>query len=236
MRSLLAVLVVLAAPLPALAEGRFQVDPTRIDLASAAPSGAITITNHSTSALRLQATAFRWAESAEGAMQLTPAPEIVVRPGLFEVQPGKARTVRVGTATSATAIEQSYRVFIEELPDRSVTQRAGIHVLTRIGVPVFLAPREPRVALEIRPGTEAGKPVVRVRNPGTVHVKLASVKLRAVSAAWERSAAGWYVLPGDTRQFAVEAGLPCAAGERWIAEATSEDGAHWTSPASPCEP
>jgi fimbrial chaperone protein len=236
MRHVLVLLAALAVPLPVLAEGRFQVDPTRIDLASAAPSGALTITNHGTTPLRLQAAAFRWTDDADGAMQLTPAPELVVRPALFEVQPGKARTLRVGTAQSPGTVEQSYRVFVEELPDRSATQTAGIHVLTRIGVPVFLAPRQPRAALEVRVVTEAGKTFVTVKNPGTIHVKLATVKLRADGGAWERSAAGWYVLPGDHRRFAIEPGQPCAAGTRWIAEASSEDGAHWASAPSSCEP
>lgn len=42
---------------PALADGRFQVEPTRVDLSSSAPSGAVTVTNHGAAALRLQATA-----------------------------------------------------------------------------------------------------------------------------------------------------------------------------------
>lgn len=228
-------LVALAAAAPAFAEGRFQVEPTRIDLSSTAPSGAVTVTNHGPAALRLQASVFRWAQDANGAMQLTPAPELVVRPALFEVQPGKARTVRVGTTATAADVEQSYRVFVEELPDRTAAQTAGIHVLTRIGVPVFLAPRVPRVAIEISAVTEAGKPIVIVKNPGTLHVKLGAVKLRAADGGWENTAAGWYVLPGDARRFPVAAGKACGAGDRWVAEATSEDGARWASAPSPCE-
>jgi fimbrial chaperone protein len=232
---IIAGVVALATAAPAFAEGRFQVEPTRIDLASAAPSGAVTVTNHGQSALRLQASVFRWTQDASGAMQLTAAPEMVVRPALFEVQPGKARTVRVGTTATAAAVEQSYRVFIEELPDRTATQAAGIHVLTRIGVPVFLAPRVAKVAIELAAVNDGGKPAVIVKNPGTLHVKLGAVKLRAADGGWEKTAAGWYVLPGDARRFPIEAGKACAAGDRWIAEAIDETGARWASAPSPCE-
>lgn len=231
----LVILCALAAATPARAEGRFQVEPTRVDLSSTAPSGAITVSNRGGGVLRLQATVYRWAQDADGGTQLTPAPEMVVRPALFEVQPGKARTVRVGTTATPAGVEQSYRVFVEELPDRTTAQTAGIHVLTRVGVPVFLAPREARVAIELLPATSNGKVAVVVKNPGTLHVKLAEVRLRAADGAWQRSVAGWYVLPGDSRRFAVEPAQPCSVGGRWVAEATSEDGGKWTSPPSPCE-
>lgn len=237
---LIAIVVVLAVTLPALragGQGRFQVEPTRIDLSSRAPSDAITVTNRGTTVLRLQATAFRWADDANGAMQLTPAPELAVRPSLFEVQPGKMRAIRVGTTATAGAVEQSFRVFIEELPDRSAApSTSGIRVLTRIGVPVFIAPHANRVAIDLRAVNEPGRVAVVVHNTGSLHVKLASVKLRAADGTWERSAAGWYVLPGYERRFAIQPGPPCGKDEQWIVEAISDDGDRWKSPPSRCEP
>lgn len=236
----IAVVVVLAAALPAThawAQGRFQVEPTRVDLSSRAPSDAITVTNRGTTALRLQATAFRWADDANGGMQLTPAPEIAIRPSLFEIQPGKMRSIRIGTTASPAAVEQSFRVFVEELPDRSAPPASsGIRVLTRIGVPVFVAPHTGRVAIDVRAVNEPGRVGVVVHNTGSVHVKLATVKLRLVGGAWERSAAGWYVLPGYERRFEIPPGRPCAKNEQWIAEAISDDGDRWTSAPSRCEP
>lgn len=230
----LALLAVVASAGRARADGRFQVEPTRVDLSSTAPSGAVTVTNHGTTALRLQATAYRWSEDFNGAMQLAAAPDVVVRPSLFEVQPGKSRTVRVGTTAAAGATEQSYRVFIEELPDHSTTQALGVRVLTRIGVPVFVAPRSGQTALVLRPGFDDGHASVVVNNTGTLHVKLQELKLHSASGGWQRTAMGWYILPGGKRRFVMDPAPPCAAGDPWIAEATSEDGARFASPPTAC--
>lgn len=231
-----AALAVLAAAGEARADGRFQVEPTRVDLSSTAPSGAVIVTNRGGATLRLQATAFRWTESPEGAMQLVAAPEVVVRPALFEIPPGKSRTVRVGTTATAGPAEQSYRVFVEELPDHSTPQGAGVRVLTRIGVPVFVAPRASRTALELQATRDGDHASVVVNNTGTVHVKLLEIKLRAARGGGERTATGWYVLPGASRRFALTGAPPCAAGDTWLAEATSEDGAHFVSAPIACRP
>lgn len=217
----------------ARADGRFQVDPTVVELSSTARNGAVIVTNHGATALRLQATVFAWSEESDGA-RLQPTTDLVVRPALLEVPAGGSRTVRVGALVGARATEQSYRLFVEELPDRSAAQ-PGIRVLTRIGVPVFIAPPDRRAALDLHP--KLGE--VTVQNTGTVRVKLASLELRAMArgaARWTHSATGWYVLPGRERRFAIEVGKDaCRAGEQLVAIATDEGGASWTSAPAPCE-
>lgn len=218
---------------PARADGRFQVDPTVVELSAAARNGAVIVTNHGTTALRLQATVFAWSEDDRGA-ELQPTGDLVVRPALLEVPAGASRTVRVGSLVGARALEQSFRLFVEELPDRSAAQ-PGIRVLTRIGVPVFIAPPERRAVLDVR----AQRGAVTVANTGTVRVKLATLELRALArgaARWTHAAPGWYVLPGRERRFAIEVGKDaCRAGEQLVAIATDEGGASWTSTPTPCE-
>ncbi|HEY0194900.1 MAG TPA: fimbria/pilus periplasmic chaperone, partial [Kofleriaceae bacterium] len=151
LRSALCLLGVLAGTAVARAEAQFQVDPTMVELAAGAQSGAVIVTNHGSAPLRLETSVFAWAESPDGGMVLTPTSQVVVRPALLEVPPGGSRTLRVGSLASAGAAEQSFRMFVEELPDRSAAQATGVRVLTRLGVPVFIAPAQRRQAITVTP-------------------------------------------------------------------------------------
>lgn len=217
----------------------FQVDPTRVDLSTGDQTAALVITNHGTAPLRLQLTAQGWQDDIDGVMQLVPTTAVVVRPSLVEVAPGRTRTVRVGLTTASTAVEQSYRLFVEQLPDRRVALGGRIEVLTRIGVPVFVAPTVMKTAGVVAPAVVGGVGVVTVSNAGTVHTKLASVKLSVRTNGrerWVREVAGWYVLAGAQRKFAVElGGERCERGEQMVAEVVGDGGVRWSGSAS-CEP
>jgi len=214
----------------ARAESQFQVEPTRVDLSAAAPAGAIEITNRGTTVLRLQLSAQKWHDDKNGAMQLEPSNDVIVRPALVEIAPGRSRTIRVGTVASAAVVEGSYRVFAEELPDRGVHPSMQVQVRTRIGVPVFIAPKQRgKVALteEVVLGTASDAKVV-VANAGTQHVKLTRVAVTARhqgAAVWRHEAAGWYVLSGAQREFSIAlADDACKPGDTIEVQAIDEDG------------
>jgi fimbrial chaperone protein len=220
-----AITTVIAAP--AFAEGKFQVDPTRVDLGAAAQTGAVHVTNHGTHPLRLQITAVAWTDDADGIMQLAPTTDIVVRPSLIEIAPGARNTLRVGVTISPRAAEQSYRLFVEELPDRRPKPAGRIDVLTRIGIPIFVAPRTIRDAIAVG----AIGNLVTVANTGTTHVKLRTVRLAAHrdgKRRWQREVTGWYVLPSASRRFVV-AGTACEPGDELVTEVIAETGATWSA-------
>ena len=80
----------------ARAESSFQVNPTMVSLSREVPAEAVVITNHGTQALRVQVDATTWHEDADGVMQLVATTDLVVRPSLLEIEPGRSKTVRVG--------------------------------------------------------------------------------------------------------------------------------------------
>ena len=226
MRVLLALLAVSAV---AHADARFQVDPTKIELSKDSRAQAFQITNHGTEPLRVQITASRWHDDRDGAMVLAPTSDIVIRPSLVQIDPGASRTVRVATTIDSPATEATYRVFVEELPDRGAHAAGHVRVLARIGVPVFVAPTRPKVAVVARVTAQRS---VEVEGVGTQHVKLARVVLRDVAKRWQRETSGWYVLPQRTRVFAVPLdGVPCAP---LVAEVHAETGEVWTSAPLAC--
>lgn len=234
MRAAVLSMIVLAST-PAWAESSYQVNPTTISLSKAEPTDAVVISNHGTGPLRVQLQVMTWTEDRDGQMQLAATSDIVVRPSLVQVEPGQSKTVRVGNTLGAQTTEQTYRLFVEELPDRSTPEGGRVQVLTRVGVPVFVTPTSSRVALAATVDVAANQAIVEVTHTGTAHAKIASVIVRA-DQRWERRAVGWYVLPGKQRRFGVDLGDDtCRPGETLTATLVADDGTTWTSAPQRCE-
>ena len=191
----------------------FLVSPINLTLAPASPSTLLTITNQSSDVLRFQLSAFAWGQDDEGQPLLSDTEDVVFFPSLLSVPPGEQRNVRVGTAVPAAASEQTYRIFVEELPPMAApeTKRSGgvIRVLTRMGIPIFLQP------VRITTGAQITDLAVRgnilsfaLKNTGNVHLAPGVVQVRGVNAAGEatfqRETAGGYVLAGGQRTYTLE--------------------------------
>lgn len=224
-------IAVLVAPLAAVA-GDLEVSPILVDLSARARSALVTIRNTGRRTARYQARAFDWSQGSDGAMALEPAKDLFLFPPLVELQPGESRNLRLGTEVAPGERERSWRIFVEELPRADAAPGANqVQVLTRVGVPVFLAPKVRAVKAELAFLPRDGERVRFVlRNTGTVHVRPRSVTfaLEAVGGerVLERTLDAWYVLAGGERVF--EAALPAAAcvkAAEGIVVATLDEGA-----------
>jgi fimbrial chaperone protein len=98
-----AVAITLAVSTQVAGAGGLQVSPTRAFLTAKAKTSAIEISNDGTTTSRLQATAYRWTQSASGEVVLKPTSDIVVYPSLFSIEPGSERNIRIGTKKVAVA-------------------------------------------------------------------------------------------------------------------------------------
>jgi len=150
-----------------------------------------------------------WAQAEDGQMQLSPTGDVIVFPPIVAIGPGEERNLRIGTRAQAGAVEGSYRIFLEELPP---PQRAGdksqVQVLSRIGIPVFVAPGRPEVRAELAGlSLEKGRATFALRNTGTVRVRPSRVRLEGLGvdgkAVFARDLDAWYVLAGGERRFEV---------------------------------
>src|SRR5216684_4497892 len=89
-----------------------------------------------------QVTSFAWSQDASGAVQLAPTEDIVFFPALLTLKPGEERKVRVAATVAAKDVERTYRIFFEELPPLERPQNLGaqVRILTKMGIPIFVAP------------------------------------------------------------------------------------------------
>jgi fimbrial chaperone protein len=187
----------------------FTVTPTELDLSASATSGLITLRNVSKLPLRFEVTLFSWSEDEHGKMTLNPSSDVTFFPKLVELAAGASRNIRVGiNAGTARDVEQSFRVFIEELPDQSAPAANAVALRTKIGIPVFVRPAKPsRTAVIDGVSVEKGKVLVHVRNTGNLHVSVDTISVKGTGGSgaptFTKEGPGWYVLPGATRIFEV---------------------------------
>jgi len=202
-----AIVALLVAPQPASASN-FTVTPTEVDLSTSATSALVTLRNGSKSPLRFEVTLVSWSEDEHGKMVLNPSTDVTFFPKLVELAAGASRNIRIGiNAGTARDVEQSFRLFVEELPDQSAPATNAVALRTKIGIPVFVRPAKPaRTAAIDGVSVENAKVLVRVRNTGNLHVSVDTIKVTGTGgsgATFTKEGAGWYVLPGATRVFEV---------------------------------
>jgi fimbrial chaperone protein len=201
-------IALLLAPQAATASS-FTVTPTEVNLSASATSALVTLRNGSKLPLRFEITVVSWSEDEHGEMALNPSSDVTFFPKLIELAGGASRNIRIGiNAGAARDVEQSFRLFVEELPDQSAPVANAVALRTKLGIPVFVRPAKPsRTAVLDGVSIENGKVLTRVRNTGNLHISVdtISVKGTAGSAAptFTKEGPGWYVLPGATRIFEI---------------------------------
>ncbi len=189
----------------------FQVNPIRVFLSPKKSSDLLNIRNESNEALRFQLSVYGWKQSSNGEELLSSTDDIVFFPSLLSLAPGEARKVRIGTVATRTAVEKSYRLFVEELPaqKREAPELDQVLVLTRLGIPIFVQP-EKSVSQERIEDIAVRKGVLSftLSNPGKAHVLPQKILVKGYAATgetfFERELPSWYVLAGGSRVYRLD--------------------------------
>jgi len=223
-------LSLLLGAIPARAGG-LNVSPIKVELSPTLTKSLLILRNDGTEAVRYQVSVHAWSQGPKGEIQLAPTKDIVALPTLFALKPGEERNVRIGVASPFGNIEKTYRVFIEELPPAEKPSQpvSQVRVLTRVGVPVFLAPARVVEKRTIEGISVAhGSVHFRVVNGGTAHFREETVRVRGLDATgkelFTRDQRGWYVLAGGSLQHDVELPKECGGLTTLVAQVTTEKG------------
>jgi len=189
----------------------YRVTPVQVLLSRESASALLTLKNESAETLRFQITVVTWSQGSNGQMQVSPTRDILLFPTVLSVAAGEERKIRVASSVPFGNVERTYRIFFEELPplEKPESARPEVRILTRMGIPIFLAPEKPGSdpRLEFAP-VRGGVLSFSVRNGGNVHFTLQGVLVKGLGqdgkAVFERRAEGWYVLAGGSRDYEIE--------------------------------
>ena len=194
----------------------FHVNPVQVRLSAHTRSMTLTLKNESSEPSRFQVSVFAWDQKPNGEMVLTPTEDILAFPALLTLGPTKERLLRVGMAVPPAEKEQTYRVFIEEMPPEETPHQekaSAVRFVTRLGIPIFIAPPRPVTQGQIdNYRIVNGTFTFHVRNTGNVHFTVKTTSVIGTGSGGEtvfsRQTNGWYVLAGGARDYTLEIPRP----------------------------
>lgn len=195
--------------LPAIASGgEFQVSPIMMDLGKTTKSGVITVTNMGNEKINLQVQATEWKQDAAGKDSYTKTADIVYFPKIISLEKGDAQIIRVGMKGAPPAIEKTYRLYIQEIPQPKKAEKgkAEVAIAIRFGVPIFIKPPDENLKGVIESVTlTEGTAKAVLKNTGNVHFKITTVSVTGLTAdgreQFSKEIKGWYLLAGAAREY-----------------------------------
>jgi fimbrial chaperone protein len=198
-------LLMLLAPLQAFA-GDWRVVPIRLFLDQKTRSDSVRLINSGAVPLTLQVSAARWTQNAQGEDQYQSSDELIFFPRVLTVPPGEERILRAGIKQPLAEQEHTYRLFIEEIPEPQPTGSSSVQIAVRFGLPVFVAPQQPKPAAQIDVLTlVSGSAEVRLSNTGNRHLLPTTLAYKGLAAdgrvVFTHPVQPWYLLPGTIRTF-----------------------------------
>jgi fimbrial chaperone protein len=206
-----------------------NISPVQVWLSPDTSKSLVTLRNEGPDDARYQVSAMAWDEDSRTGMKLAPTEDIVVFPTVLELKAGDTRSLRLGAVVPFGPIEKTYRVFLEELPAPEKPQaRSTVRVLTRVGIPVFLAPVKALEDIRVSPVTVAkARASVDVENTGNVHLRVDNVRVEGFGQGgaklFEKQAQGWYVLAGGHKRYEVEVPKDACARVRKLVVSVKTD-------------
>jgi fimbrial chaperone protein len=208
--------------------GSIAVNPIRVKLSATQASSALVVRNSGTEPTVVQLQVLEWSQQ-DGTDVHRPTKDLLATPPIFTVPPGGSQTVRVGLRQrTATQIEGSYRLILQEVPPPKTSQTSALQVALRLSVPVFVAPvTAASASLAWRANlTSKGELKIAADNTGNVHVQVLRFKLSSDGAelAPTQPADTAYILPGQSRAWILRFASVPAAGTALRIEAQTDAG------------
>ncbi|HEY0719613.1 MAG TPA: fimbria/pilus periplasmic chaperone [Gammaproteobacteria bacterium] len=187
--------------------GAFRAMPLRLYLDSKSKSEVLRITNEGDEAVTVQIDTKTWAQDGNGQDVYGDTTEIVVFPKMATIEKGATQIVRIGFNGAPAGREQTYRLFVQELPVSKPGEMALKFALT-MSLPVFVAPDQKVIDWSVEPGVLKQETLpVKVTNNGNHHVMISKIKAIGLDAngaeLFTQEATGWYTLAGQSRTFPV---------------------------------
>lgn len=209
----------------AAAASGLQVSPVSLTLQPTQNADGLWLSNTGDNVVHAQVRVYKWTQEG-GEDKLTASRGLVISPPMLQLAAADRqliRAIRLGAPPNgAGAVEQAYRVLIDELPVETPGHK-GLSFVLRYSVPIFVEPvgtpaSAPQLQWALR--TDAGKTVLEVANSGGTHAQLADLNFTDASGRRTAVHAGLlgYVLPGAQMRWVLKAPAEAlAAGGTWEA-------------------
>lgn len=193
-----------------------QVSPTMVTFQGNDTSEVLHLFNRSDAESTMQIRVFRWTQD-KGEDLLDKTDDILASPPVQKVAGDGEQIVRLVRQGAAPGNDElSYRVLVDELPQATALKGAGVNMLLRFSVPVFVPPAgggKPEIKARWSTGAD-GKHQIQLENVGNVHAQIVAPRLIENGHQAELSAGLYgYVLPHQTRSWPLTTSSKPGEGE-----------------------
>lgn len=186
--------------------GNFSVNPVRVELGQENVA-ALTLRNTGNEVVAIQARLVRW-EQEHGEDRFTSTRDVLVTPPIVEIPAGATQLVRVGLRRAPDQdTELSYRLFLQELPSADQAGGTGLKMVTRLSLPVFVAP----LAVEAKPALRwvvqagpRGEILLAAYNGGNGHAQISNPSLVFEDSRRVTLRGNHYLLPRTDRTWVID--------------------------------
>ena len=194
-----------------------------MEVLSPAAAATFTLHNEGTSPLNAQIRVFRWSQ-VNGEEKLEPTTDVVASPPIAALAPKTDYTIRiVRVSKQPVATGETYRLFVDEIPDPKSRRNRVISLVMRYSIPVFFYPRDTTDAkLTWSIEQHGGKVLVSATNRGDRHVRISALTLHddtGATASFGKGLTGYvlgrstmrWVAPGNAHRLRVNGSVGIAA-------------------------
>jgi fimbrial chaperone protein len=204
----------------------FYVSPVRVELSARSATAAMTVRNEGERPIVVQVQPVAWSQR-NGNDETAPTREVIATPAVFTLPAQGSQIVRVGLRRATAADkEQTYRLFLQEVPAPPKPGEQGVTMALRLSIPIFVAPAKPKgPALTWRAERQAdGDILVEAVNSGDTHAQITRLLLSPskTEKAIAETAVMSYVLAGQTRQWKLKP--EAMSGQRLYLQADTDAG------------
>lgn len=201
-------LLLASLALPCAQAATLQVSPVKIDFAPGQNAAGLALNNPGDTPVYGQVRVFRWDQDAQGDV-LSPSPEVVASPPIIQLAGRGQQLIRlVRVQPGNPAVEQSYRLLIDEIPPPGTDKHVGVAIRMRYSVPVFVAPAaSAATALSWQVLRQDGQWLLRLDNHGQRHTQVGALTLQDAAGKTLQVSKGLlgYALAGHVRQWPLPA-------------------------------
>lgn len=203
-----------------------QVAPTTVEILAGGSAATLNVKNGGVDPLKVQMRIYRWTLE-NGVDKLVPATDVVASPPIATIKPKSDYTVRVVRLSKRpVASEETYRIFVDEIPDPSKRRAGAITITARYSIPIFFLPKAaPKSELVWSQEVRNGKLYVSATNTGGRRVRVADLTATGTTGKPVPVAKGLagYVLARQSKSWVMPAALQ-KSGQPLRISAVSEAG------------
>jgi fimbrial chaperone protein len=202
------------APVSSVSAASFQVTPTTVEIPVGGAAKTVSVKNTGKETIKAQVRVFRWS-MVNGEEKLEPTTDVVASPPIATIKPDLDYTVRVVRMSKApVATEETYRLLIDEIPDRKPAGNGVVNLAFRYSIPVFfLPPTAHKPDLIWSYSRRDGKLFVTATNTGGRRIRIADISAGNGSGKPITVAKGLagYVLARSSKSWVAPQGLETGA-------------------------